>query len=103
MKKFIIMTTTIITISISISSCKNDQNTFSPSETLRETKTMTQKDLGQEQFVKDVYPRIAELFESDSTKYQMIHHIAKKAATEPNKEIYIMNYKDLQGEIKNLE
>ena len=85
-------------ILVSLFSCKKE---VSEPETVAKIKVnVLQKNISTENFNKTIYPLVQELYEKDSVKYKLIHHIAEKAKTQKNDKILKMNLENLKEELK---
>lgn len=83
---------------VSLFSCKKE---VSEPETVAKIKVnVLQKSINNADFNKNIYPLVQELYEKDSIKYKLIHHIAEKAKTQKDKEILKMNLENLKEELK---
>lgn len=83
---------------VTLFSCKKE---VSEPETIAKIKVnVLQKSIDKENFNKTIYPLVQELYEKDSIKYKLIHHIAEKAKSQENKEILKMNLENLKAELK---
>lgn len=79
-------------------SCKKE---VSEPETIAKIKVnVLQKSISNADFNKNIYPLVQELYEKDSIKYKLIHHIAEKAKIQKNKEILKMNLNNLKEELE---
>jgi predicted component of type VI protein secretion system len=86
---------------VCLSSCKKEA---SEPETIAKIKVnVLQKSINNADFNKNIYPLVQELYEKDSLKYKLIHHIAEKAKTQKEKEILKMNLENLKEELKYLK
>lgn len=83
---------------VSLFSCKKE---VSEPETVAKIKVnVLQKSISNADFNKNIYPLVQELYEKDSIKYKLIHHIAEKAKSQKDKEILKMNLENLKEELK---
>ncbi len=82
-------------------SCKKEVD---ETQNLKEIETLViQQDLPKEVFAEKVLPLVKELHSVDSSKYQMINHIAEKAQKEKNKSIYKINVENLKEALKYVQ
>lgn len=85
---------------ISLTACKKELS--QPEAQAKITSLASQKNFSREAFEKELLPIVNDLYEQDSVKYRIIHHIALKAQKEKSKDIFELQVKSLKDEMKFL-
>jgi hypothetical protein len=96
MKKSTLFLATLLLISLT--GCKKELS--QPEAQAKITSLASQKNFSKETFEKELLPIVNELYEQDSAKYRIIHHIALKAQKEKSKGIFEVQVKNLKAEMK---
>jgi uncharacterized membrane protein len=81
-----------------LTACKKE---LTQPEAIEKINTLSsQKTLSREDFENELLPTVNDLYEKDSLKYRIIHHIAMKAQQEKEKKLFDAQVKSLQAEMK---
>jgi hypothetical protein len=96
MKKIFICLTSLFLFSLT--ACKKKK---SESEAVQKINSLVSEEkISKQIFTNELLPLVNDLYEHDSLKYRIIHHIALKAEKEKRKDIFEAQVKNLKAEMK---
>lgn len=96
MKKLLILSLIAIFLS-----CKEEKTEKKVVEEFKASVTNTKN--SKDEFDKEIYPKVKELYAMNKKKYSLINNIAEKAKKQKDKKIFEANLKDLKNELKYIK
>lgn len=99
MKKIYVCLTSLFLLGLT--ACKKELS--EPEAVQKITSLVSKKNISKQIFTNELLPLVNDLYKKDSIKFRIIHHIALKAQTEKNNEIFELQVKNIKDEMKYIK